>query len=142
MIYFLDTSALVKRYVAEAGSPLVRGLFARRRMVAVSRIAFAEVAAAAARRRREGALSAHQHARLLDRLEADFSSFVVVEVRQATLGAVPGLCARHPLRAYDAVQLAAALTLRRASPAVDFWTTDHALGRAARAEGLRATPLA
>lgn len=142
MIYFLDTSALVKRYVAEPGSPLVRSLFARRRKVAISRLAFAEVAAAAARRRREGTLSARQQEALLARLEEDLSTFLVVEVRQASLSTVPGLCSRHPLRAYDAVQLAAALLLRQTASAVDFWTTDHALRLAALAEGLRATPIA
>lgn len=141
MIYFLDTSALVKRYVAEPGSPLVRSLFARRRKVAISRLAFAEVVAAAARRRREGVLSTRQEEALLKRLEDDLATFTIVEVRQATLNGIPGLCGRHPLRAYDAVQLAAALVLRQTVCAVDFWTTDHALRHAALGEGLRATPI-
>lgn len=141
MIYFLDTSALVKRYVSEPGSPLVRGLFVRKRKVAVSRLAWPEVVAATARRRREGTLPALEHERILERLAADLSSFTVVEVRPATLNAVPGLCARHPLRAYDAVQLAAALVLRQTASAIDFWTTDHALRLAALAEGLRSTPV-
>lgn len=139
MIYFLDTSALVKRYVTEAGSAMVRGLFSRRRQVAVSRLAYAEVVAASARRQREGTLSPNVHERILERLADDLSTFIVVEVRQATLSPVQGLCARHPLRAYDAVQLAAALVLSQSGSAIDFWTTDRALRLAARAEGLRAT---
>jgi len=141
MIYFLDTSALVKRYVAEPGSTQVRSLFGRRKRVAISRLAWAEVAAATARRAREGTLSLEQRERIVTRLEQDLSTLTVVEIRAATLASVPGLCARHPLRAYDAVQLAAALVLRQAASAVDFWTTDAALGMAARGEGLRATRL-
>lgn len=56
MIHFLDTSALVKRYVAEPGSTEVRRLF-RASMLGVARIAYAELAAAVARRQREGALT-------------------------------------------------------------------------------------
>jgi hypothetical protein len=37
--------------------------------------------------------------------------------------------------------LASALTLSQSGVAVDFWSTDHALSLAARAEGLRATPV-
>jgi predicted nucleic acid-binding protein len=141
MIYFLDTSALVKRYVAEPGSAMVRGLFSRKRKVAVSRLAFAEVIAAAARRRREGTLSGPVHERIVGRLADDLSNLIVVEVRQASLYDVPGLCDRHPLRAYDAVQLSAALVLRRTSSAIDFWTTDRTLRLAALGEGLRSTPI-
>jgi predicted nucleic acid-binding protein len=142
MIYFLDSSALVKRYVPEEESSLVRGLFARRRTVAVARITYAEVAAAAARRARDGTLEPALHHRILERLDEDFSRLLVLELRQSTVRDVAELCARHPLRAYDAVQLASALALRQTSSAVDFWTTDQTLGNAAKNEGLRATPLA
>jgi len=50
------------------------------------------------------------------------------------------LCTRHPLKAYDAVQLAAGLALRRTLAEQDiplvFVSGDEALITAARAEGL------
>jgi len=55
MILYLDTSALVKVYVEEEGSPLVQGLIAGASLVATSRIAYAEARAALARASREGA---------------------------------------------------------------------------------------
>ncbi|MBV9946203.1 MAG: hypothetical protein JOZ69_05090 [Myxococcales bacterium] len=50
---------------------------------------------------------------------------------------VPELVLRHPIRGYDAVQLAAALTVRASGQAVEFWSSDAALCQAAANEGLR-----
>ena len=74
---------------------------------------------------------------ILVRLDGDFASFAVVEVRRATLRIVPALVVQHALRGYDAVQLAAALAIRREGGAVAFWSTDTDLITAARAEGLQ-----
>jgi predicted nucleic acid-binding protein len=139
LTYFLDTSALVKRYLAEPGSDRVRALFRLRRDVAVARIAFAELAAAVARQYREGAITEAARDAALDRIQGDFSRFTVVEVRPAILARVPALVVRWPLRGYDAVQLASAMALHAAGVAVDFWSTDRRLLEAAHGEGVRTT---
>jgi predicted nucleic acid-binding protein len=54
----LDTSSLVKLYVAEPGTDAVRQLTEEAAIVATSVIAYPETRAALARRRRERALSA------------------------------------------------------------------------------------
>ena len=59
MIY-LDTSALVKRFVDEIGSPLVVTLTAERGPGATSKVIYAELFAALARRKRERHLSPRQ----------------------------------------------------------------------------------
>ena len=138
MIVYLDTSALVKRYVAEPGSALVRDAV-RRRQVAVSRIAYAELAAAVARLHREGLLGEEVRDRVLGRLDADFAGMTVVEVRASLVRRVPELVKRRALRGYDAVQLAAALSLSQQGAPIDFWSGDDRLVAAARAEELRAT---
>lgn len=135
MIHFLDTSALVKRYVAEPGSSEVRRRF-RSGTVGAARIAYAELAAALARRRRERGLTAAAFESILERLDEDFAQLVIVEIRPALVARVPSLVRTYPLRGYDAVQLAAALTLR-ARGAVELWAADGALLDAARSEGLR-----
>ena len=58
--YFLDSSALVKRYVTETGTPWVIGLLdpAARNRLYIARITGAEVTAALTRRERGGHLSA------------------------------------------------------------------------------------
>lgn len=52
-IVFFDTSALVKRYVIEADSPVVLALWTNASTLAVSQILYAEMAATFARKRRE-----------------------------------------------------------------------------------------
>ena len=136
MTPFLDTSVLVKRYVDEPGSITVRRLL-RRMTPAVARITYAELAAVIARAAREKVIDERHRDGILARLDEDFASFTVVEIRRAMLGVVPVLVVQHALRGYDAVQLAAALAIRHEGGAVAFWSTDDDLITAARAEGLQ-----
>ena len=55
MTLYLDTSSLVKLYVAEPGSDAVRKLVSQATVVATAGIAYPETRAALARRRRERA---------------------------------------------------------------------------------------
>jgi predicted nucleic acid-binding protein len=135
LIHYLDASALAKRYLEEPGSRVVRTVL-RRGRAAASRISQAELYAAAARAARQGVIDDGDRDRILARVEADFRDLEVVEIRTPVVRLVPELCRRHPLRAYDAVQLACALVLARRGAAVRFWCADDALGAAARAEGL------
>ena len=64
MIRFFDTSALAKRYMSEAGSPLVRATL-RLHEAAVARIAYAELAASVARAWRTGAIAETQRDAIL-----------------------------------------------------------------------------
>ena len=136
MIRFFDTSALVKRYVEEPGSAMVRATL-RAHHVAVARVTLAEAAAAVARAARLGAISEAQRNVILARLPQDFARLSVIEIRPALVARVPELVVRHPLRAYDAVQLAAAMTVRQTGAAVELWCADGELLQAAMAEGLR-----
>ncbi len=136
MRLFFDTSALVKAYIREPGSgEVLRAL--RRADPIVSRITHAELTCTIARTCRDGGISEDERDEAWDRMEDDFSTFEILEVRQAVLQRVRELAARHPLRGYDAVQLATALVTRQARTAIVFWSTDWALLTAARAEGLR-----
>jgi hypothetical protein len=136
LIQFLDTSALAKRYLAERGSRELRaGL--KRAQIAVARITYAEMFAAVARACREGIIDEAGRERIFAAVAEDFRELTVVEVRGSTLMSVPDLVRRHPLRGYDAVQLACALTLHRAGASVTFWSGDERLCQAARAEALR-----
>ena len=78
---------------------------------------------------------------ILARLNRDFAQMTVVEVRAAMLSRVPALVVRWPLRGYDAVQLAAALTLQATGVSTTFWASDANLVAAALGEGLRATEI-
>ena len=75
---------------------------------------------------------------LFERIERDFADLSIVEIRPATLRQVPALVVRHALRGYDAVQLAAALTIHERGGSLRFWSADDHLVSAALAEGLSA----
>ena len=139
MIYFLDTSALVKRYVTEPGSDQVRRLLRRKVEIAVARITEAEAYAAIARAARMNVLTGDDRDRAFEQIAEDVAAAQVVELRRTTVSAVRDLVVRWPLRGYDAIQLSCALRLRSENLAVAFWCADDELARAARGEGLRVT---
>jgi hypothetical protein len=64
--YYLDTSALVKRYIDEVGSNWVRTLLVQSPppSLIVVHLAIVEMTSALARRRREGLLSAAEYAQV------------------------------------------------------------------------------
>jgi uncharacterized protein len=136
LIRFFDTSALAKRYISEPGSQLVRATL-RTHPVSVARITYAEPAASVARAWRLATIDASQRDAILARLAGDFAQLRIVEIRPALVDLVPGLVLRYPLRGYDAVQLAAALTVRASGAPVELWSADAALCQAAAGEGLR-----
>ena len=137
MIYYLDSSVLVKRFVREEGSPRVRQL-SRTARLATSTLARVEVRSAVARLLREGSLEEMNATRALRRVEQVWSELILMEARGKTLVLARDLVARHALRAYDAVHLASAIRLSvDTDVAVTFGCADAALTRAAKAEGLR-----
>lgn len=138
MIYFLDASALVKRYVKENGTEAVRALFRRRRSLAAARLSAIEVPAALSRRVATGSLEQRGARRQVASLAKDLGNMHVVELRAAVVALAADLVWKHPLRAYDAVQLASALHLMRASGVpLTFVCADQVLCAVAKAEGTR-----
>ncbi len=137
MIY-LDTSALIKRFVAEQGSPLVQVLVTRRGPIATAKIAYAEIYAGLRRKHREGDLSAGLYAIAGKQFERDWKSYVRVDLRDEVLLLARDLIQRHPLRGFDAIHLASALNLRDAlSEPMVFAAADARLLRAADGEQLQ-----
>jgi uncharacterized protein len=136
LILFLDTSALVKLYIAEAGSERVREAAIEGEDVAVSVLAFAEINATFSRRRREGLLAAVEYQDLRICFSDDWRGLTQVPVGPEVLALVPGLCENHPLRGADAVHLASALLLRAEGLEILFACSDGRLVQAASSEGL------
>jgi uncharacterized protein len=134
---YLDTSALVKLYVAEDGSTLVRQAVADADRVATSGIAYVEARSALARRRREGGLLPLQHRRIVRVLDGDWGHYLRLDITEALIHQAAALAERHRLRAYDAIHLASASVLRgRLGTPVVFACWDATLEAAARREGL------
>lgn len=133
MTLYLDTSSLVKLYVAEEGSDAVRRLVDNADIVATATIAYPETRAALARRRREGHLPSRAVAAAKRALDGDWARYLTVDVTPSLCREAGVLAERHALRGYDSVHLAAFLTVARAAgkDAVEFSCFDDRLTRAA-----------
>ena len=139
-VYYLETSALVKLYVREAGTERLLRLVnaAESNHFAILSVAQAEFRSAVRRREREGDLDGYVAVELLERFDLHLAS---IYVRQAVNDVVVDLaCAvidRYTLRAYDAMQLAGCLALKSAAPSTPvFVCADQQLLQAAETEGL------
>jgi predicted nucleic acid-binding protein len=141
--YYLETSALVKRYAVETGAAWVRALCDYPdNVIAVALFGLAEVAAAVNGKRRGGAIDQAASDAILDDLKADAASqYALLDVDQLVVDEAIELTGRHRLRGYDAIHLACALRLNRALvglqlPPLTLVSADVDLLRAAHAEGL------
>jgi len=113
--YFMDSSALVKRYVPEQGTGWVRSITAERaqNVILIARVTIIEITSGLARRKREGYLSP-AHARSI-RLLLDYHAgrdYLGIGLSSSIVSLAQDLLEKHSLRAYDSVQLASALEAR------------------------------
>lgn len=143
--FYLDTSALVKNYIAETGSDWIRALLrAPKVRVFTSLLTSIEAACTFARRQREGTLLPNDYADVLSIFDYHFTyRYTVVDVNPEVISVARSLANRHPLRAYDAVQLASAWLIHQDlrdndAPPLTFICADENLLTAVQAEGLQA----
>lgn len=137
MRLYLDTSALVKLYVDEEGSSIVRSAVDRAGLIATSAIAYVEARSAFSRLHHEGELSGGDYRKVIRDLDADWARYLVVEVVDPLIREAARLVEAHQLRAYDAVHLASALAVHaRLEEPILFACWDLGLEKAARRRGL------
>jgi predicted nucleic acid-binding protein len=142
--YYLDTSALSKRYVQETGTAWISALAdtAANHTFLTARVTMVEVYSALARRKREGSVPVAD-CEVAERAFTAHSAteYEFVELDLAVVNLTRDLLGRHPLRAYDAVQLSSAIIVNQALQAAHlapliFLSADGRLNTAAAAEGL------
>jgi predicted nucleic acid-binding protein len=115
-MYFLDSSAVVKRYFPEQGHQWIDTLCdaAQGHEIYIAQSALVEVVAALCRREREGSITLSERDTLIMLFRKDSrESYNVWPVTTDLYTSAGDLCRSHRLRAYDAVQLACILALRR-----------------------------
>jgi predicted nucleic acid-binding protein len=127
--------------VVETGTSWVQSIAAPEvnNRLMITRITWVEVLSALARRQREGSLSADDVNKVVQSLRYDLDTqYQVVELDRVLAETAGELVRKHVLRAYDAIQLAAALRVQAAliSTKVSFVTADNRLTTSAQAEGL------
>ncbi len=142
--YFFDSSAIVKRYANEEGSPWVidTASAARGAHVYIASITGVEVIAALSRKRKGNAIIPMVAAAAISQFHDDFANeYRVIAISDPIIARSMEIADAHALRGYDAVQLGAALEINRrrvslgATPLV-LVTGDTQLMIAAAAEGL------
>jgi uncharacterized protein len=137
MIYYLDSSALVKRYAAESGSAKVAALIEGDHRIAVSWLAIPETLSSVARRAKDGSMHAEELAAIRNQLNQDIQRFLIVEVSGAPVDGIETLIARHALRGADSIHLSTALWLGKATKTpIIFVASDNELLNAARSDRL------
>lgn len=144
-IYFVDTSALVKRYVTETGSNWMKTITdpASANKIILSRITWIELVSALARLQREGKVNPNDVSSTVQAFRYDWETqYQLVEVDKELIETAGDLVQKYPLRAYDSIQLASALKLfpvfEKVVPnAFNFISADDRLLKVAKAEGLR-----
>lgn len=136
MILYLETSCLVKLYVREEDSEIVKESVKAAQVVATSVISYAEARAAFARKLREKGISVAAYQAVKEALDRDWPSYFVLNVAAGTARAAGDLAEKHALRGFDTLHLASAVELRAAGASgLRFSTADTRLRDAARLEG-------
>ena len=140
--YFFDSSALVKLYHPEAGTPAVDQMVnAAGNLVRVSRLTVAELTSALAIKVRTQSISWEDAEVFLRQFRKDIATgkLEVFSVGESAFTTTEWLVERYaftsPLRALDALQLAVALELRNQELVDHFVAADAILCEVARLEG-------
>jgi len=138
---YLDTSALIKRYVNEAGTTDVREWLRSADDKATVLITRAEMSAALNRLLCMKFLSQDDHASALYEFRADWRDYHRLPITEPLVARADALAFEHNLRGYDAVHLAAALNWQELLDLpVTVVTYDKELAEAARALGMAVLP--
>jgi predicted nucleic acid-binding protein len=146
--YYFDSSAMAKHYISERGSEWVSSLIEAKmdekpqNLIVIAEIGEVEVAAALGKRRRMKEISVTQQSMSLATFLRHCAQWYhVVQMDSMIIKLAIDLTQRHPLRGYDAVHLATAITFNRALvenglPPLTFISADDVLCKAAKGEGL------
>ena len=135
--YYLDSSALVKRYVSEPGSAFIDNLFENNSSFFVSFLTYAEVYATLGRICRMGYLSSMKKNESIRDFEEDWQDLSIVDYSEVLRLSLPSLAERFPLTGADSIQLASAVSIRNNDIDLVFLTSDNKLFNAAEDFGLK-----
>jgi len=140
VVYFFDSSALAKQYIDEPGSRWVQRVLSQFPLTVIAEITIVEVTSALARRWRTGEITAEEYQFAKRVFLQDVRWHRVISARWSTVVRAIDLIDRHPLRAYDALQLATALEVAdivgAEGSSLTFVSADARLCAAAAQEGL------
>jgi uncharacterized protein len=135
--YFVDSSALVKRYRVEPGSIRLSALLKAADQIFISRLTVIEVSAALVRRAKQAKAPPEDLKIAIDLLDFEVrNTFDVLELDEPVPTHALAATRQYGLRGADAVQFAAGIVARRRkSNQIIFVSCDDELNTAASREG-------
>ena len=132
---YCDSSALIKRYIAETGRPAVLRLMEGRQIVS-SAVLSLELQSAIGRRVREGTLATVDQPRILERISDESRRWTLISLAEAA-SAAEALLEHGDLRTLDAIHVASAqIFAARSGADMIFVTADARQARIAASAGL------
>ncbi len=135
---FWDSSALVALFIGNPQRERMRFYYEQDPMIAIWWATPIEITSALTRQEREGFLTSPDTDAAIQRLQEVSPSWQELQPTAGLRGTASRLLRVHPLRAADALQLAAALAAAKGDPSsLDVVCLDHRLSEAARREGFR-----
>ena len=141
MILYMDASALVKRYVLEAGTGDVEALLGTAELAGTALISRAEVSAAICKAVRMRVVGRDRASAAVKLFRAHWPAFFRLKIDAMVVESADLLAWEHQLRGYDAVHLACAVLWQDSlAEPVTMATFDRDLWVAARHAGLDVWP--
>jgi len=140
MIAYIDTSALVKNYIEENGSRLLRTLFLEIEHLESSILTELELTASIERSKAIRRIDSPRYREIFQRIEKDIRKLPIsfIQVEPEHWKVAKRLIKQRRLRVGDAIQLACALASQKEwGSSLQFLCADHSLLEAARLEGLK-----
>ncbi len=141
-MFYCDTSALMKLYVEELHTELMRKTCDQSSSILVSDITWVEMRSALALRIRTHQISEADAEAALQKLRSEWLSYQALELDASIFETAGNYAATFQLRAYDSVQLACAQNANIAlSGGMTFCCFDKALNNAAKVLGMKVLEL-
>jgi uncharacterized protein len=136
LILYLGTSSLVKLYLDEEFSDIVREWVEQAEIVATCRVAYAELISALDKRFRKGDLSAADYEFISKAISEDWPNLATIDFDEFE---TVNLIRKYGLHRVDAIHVSAAKLLKKWQPDISifFSSADVKLCRAAEREGIR-----
>jgi predicted nucleic acid-binding protein len=137
MIVYLDTSSLVKLYVEEIDSEKINNIANKAAVISTSKLAYAEVRSAFARKQKEGGFSTSVLRKIVEDFNKDWESYFLIEITDGLIRFAGNIAEKYLLRGFDSIHLASAVNLRnKINSAIYFSSHDTRLNQAAEKEGI------
>ena len=143
-IYFLDSSALVKRYIRETGSNWMCNLFdsSLGNQFFIAAITGVEIISAITRRAKNGSINVADAIAICSQFKQDFQTeYQIIEISDRVINSAINIAESYALRGYDSVQLASGfelntLCITNGLTGINFVSVDNNLNTAALGKGL------